>query len=340
MFELDDIQAIFDDWGSGYPWKAEYIPMLLALANAYGQQFPQRRDDIVEGIQQAFGNGYGRTLSAVEFRQDVQGEANMALQLDGTPAAVAQLQFAAIATPPPAAPAPPVPKVRGPNALDLIRQRKQLKALRNQMNTVFGEQLANQAERMEDWFDWTPTGADPLGKPAEEVEGRRNDFGVWLNRGQKVPPRDASLNCWEAVMMTAFLAGLAHVQRLRLIHAKATAVTRGVPTGFVDLDGNAVAPVPLDRTRYAAALERELGGHRGVTMNIAGKKPDMPRRGDLVFLGDMATHVAISVGRQDDGKYHQCMSLWHHNHRSFTKIRTRKMATSNLIKVIPCPFPL
>ena len=50
MFELDDIQAIFDDWGSGYPWKAEYIPMLLALANAYGQQFPQRRDDIVEGI--------------------------------------------------------------------------------------------------------------------------------------------------------------------------------------------------------------------------------------------------------------------------------------------------
>ncbi len=123
-----------------------------------------------------------------------------------------------------------------------------------------------------------------------------NEFALWM-RGGVQPSSTSKMNCWEAIMFGAFLAGLLTEARLRRLHADAAAA--GVTAAAGSRNGNAA---------YMSAI----GAFLGLPAARALSSTAEPNRGDLVFFGGLA-HVALSIGNTTVSgvRQHRVMSLWH-----------------------------
>jgi hypothetical protein len=160
-----------------------------------------------------------------------------------------------------------------------------------------GDALATAAEHMAGWFWWVNSGeqtatyyAKPqhvtkpydlrhnrdkrdrdVFDPVQQHTIRRNTFLSWLLRGNKEPSISSNLNCWEAVLFSAYRAGLITRQTLATMHQ----------------------PGPnLQGVTYRDRYMNCLGFNNSVPLNVAGGL--LPARGDVMFWGQ-DEHVAICV---------------------------------------------
>jgi hypothetical protein len=211
------------------------------------------------------------------------------------------------------------------DALDTIRHARTPTRLLN------GQLMAIAAEGMEGNFHWMPAGPEQ-GKersfyPKEKGgEGNTKDaFAYWLNRGGKEPADDSYMNCWEAVFFTAYRAELVTVQRLRLIHAKATQAARdeGEAAGAFVYFSTLMGALGLGRS---APLVAEIGL--------------LPSPGDVVFIAE-EHHVAVCVEITDEEGLDavKVMSLWKHPHDGYSKLSVLEFGPLvEHARFAPCPF--
>ena len=147
------------------------------------------------------------------------------------------------------------------------------------------------AEGLEDELSWTSTfpGSD------------NTTFGKWLLDGGPDPViATATMNCWELVMYSAFLAGFATKGGLKTIYEKFAK----------DLK----ADIPVAVTNFENALRQ------GKEYVFDPKNPDSPKplRGDVVIFNTLAAHVAVATGG-DNGGSPEIMSLWTQNSKTVYK---------------------
>jgi hypothetical protein len=179
-------------------------------------------------------------------------------------------------------------------------QRAALRRARTPRSNANGRRLAEAAVRLRGYFSWIRSGPSKVSLQGLDSESLRikefnteddriNGFARWLNRGTALSA-DSCMNCWEAVMASAWVAGLVTVQQLRLTHAKAA--------------------VENDQKKYFAHLAQSLGA-----ANECPLVPSIgliPQLGDLIFL-DGLEHVVICVGIDPEPEVLagiQVMSLW------------------------------
>ncbi len=193
-----------------------------------------------------------------------------------------------------------------------------------------GELLSIAAIATEGNFHWMPAGPDQgpgrsfFPKERGGEDNTRDAFAYWLNRGGKEPDSEAYMNCWEAVFFSAYRAGLVSVQRLRLIHAKATLAGRAEGGGGA--------------SDYFSSLINALGFHRSAS--LVPEIGLMPRPGDIIFIAE-DHHVAVCVDINDDEGVDAVivMSLWRHPRDGFSLISVSEFGP--LVKharFAPCPF--
>lgn len=115
-----------------------------------------------------------------------------------------------------------------------------------------------------------------------EEETNKDEFALWIRGEEPAPTHASKMNCWEAVMYSAYLGGVIPKQWLVDVHDKAA-----------------------QSGDYNGALGTALGEPSAVPMTATQE----PGRGDVVFM-DGLNHVVLSLGtKTSDGK-HEVMSLW------------------------------
>lgn len=158
------------------------------------------------------------------------------------------------------------------------------------------ERTVSAALGMENQLYWAgPSGPDPadgnrirtrVERPTDDMAGREtntNDFARWV-RGEGPEPTTASrMNCWEAVLFSAFRGGVVSRQWLVELHNNAAAAGAG----------------------YHGVLEVALGYRNAQPMTSTHS----PARGDIVFMNGLA-HVALALGTVDSAGRHEVLSLW------------------------------
>lgn len=333
MFTLQQIVQLGALYNSGLSQAA--LQYIQQIANAFLQSFPLRRNAIESAISMGMLN-----ISAIATPQAILtrmvDEISEALDIPPVvPPVLQQLPVPTIVPPP-------------PPAFALERQR--LAAARTPAVRQRGAAMVRAACQMHHWFHWVsagpevnqaPPGVEPVHRgrayyPRERWEAKRtedgwdtskagqDDFALWLNRGNRTPHAGWSLNCWEAIFVTAFRANLVSVQRLRLIHARATARARaaGAAAGEAySTEINQALGIPL-----AVPLVPQLGL--------------IPQAGDIIFF-DGDNHVALSLGRRTENGIVRdfCMSLWHQDSGRYSvQIVEYLQAIAGRVTFWPCPF--
>jgi hypothetical protein len=161
--------------------------------------------------------------------------------------------------------------------------------------------LVGETQKLVGKLYWAgPSGPDPAHgfqietthtRPKDDLSGTEvntNDFAVWI-RGGADPTDISKMNCWEAVMYSAWKAGFASKKWIVDLHTKAAA------------DGLAAG----SGAAYMRVLEKGLGFNSAILLTGANE----PKAGDLVFMNGLA-HVALSTGAKVGGANHEVLSLW------------------------------
>jgi hypothetical protein len=251
------------------------------------------------------------------------------------------------APPPPSGPAPPpLPPRPLRQPQDYRAEFDKLTRLRTERSRARGESLAVAALQANGWFRWEKSGPNQPGyggilvssPTAFRPEG--TDFARWVTLNAAEPGMRSTMNCWEAVLFTAYRAGLIDLGWLRILHDQAA--------GTYERQYKDKAPDAAER--YFQKLINKLGFKESVPY-----KPEAglyPRKGDLLFWG--FDHVAVSLGRQwdlrrgeedshteDPHTADRMMSLWHHNGARFARLSVGDIDsgyTRNKLRFTPCPF--
>jgi len=243
-------------------------------------------------------------------------------------------------------PAPPQlpPPTRQAHAEDVQRLRR----LRTRLARDRGRLLAAAARRMAGWFHWVNSGpvttgllalspnAGRLYAPKEHWDHspdnhgwyqhapRRNDFAAWVNATGPIPSPLAHMNCWEAVLFSAFRAGLTTVDWLRFMHRRAALV-------------NEFHRATSDH--YGRALSHALGFYDSV--HFVPSVGLVPYEGDIVYWS-RDEHVAISLGRRwvNGRAEDRLMSHWHNNNGTFSELTLEDLPQGMRtgFRFRPCPF--
>jgi len=148
--------------------------------------------------------------------------------------------------------------------------------------------------------------------------GYRNDFAHWIRGGEAVPDEYSTMNCWEAVLISAFRAGVVDKSWLVKIHERAAAAAEQVSLSFQrrGLDAPIAADAYGTRMKmpyiaYGSSLMASL--HSGALTRYASNDPNQAGRpaipaGHIVFF-DGLDHVALSIGTRDSHGRQQVLSL-------------------------------
>jgi hypothetical protein len=242
-----------------------------------------------------------------------------------------------------------------------------------------GKRLADAALRMDGWFKWVKSGAvapdqpghvvgtpygiksewdhtrtDRTDEPWEDHELKRNDFATWMQGGPPPSPV-AYMNCWEAVLFSAYRAGLTTREQLQTIHRKAALayhlgharnnwdVRQALPSfarrQLARHRETADEKVPGASERYGRALSHAFQFYSSVPFEPeAGLVPAM---GEILFW-DRDNHVAISLGRTwvNGVAKDYIMSHWRHPYDGFNRITLKDLRSDmpTRFRFRPCPF--
>jgi hypothetical protein len=136
------------------------------------------------------------------------------------------------------------------------------------------------------------------------------------------------MNCWEAVLYSAFEAKLVDKSWLQTIHRKAALAYQ-----FNHRLGS------NGEEHYFKALSYALGYYSGsFPYRPAGGL--IPCEGDVLFFG-CDDHVAVSLGRDTSCNPHDwMMSLGTHNDGTFSllSLKTLPQLVQESVRFVPCPF--
>ena len=161
---------------------------------------------------------------------------------------------------------------------------------------------------------------------------KSNDFASWLIANGNQPGFNSRMNCWEAVLFSAFRAGLVSKLWLQTVHRKAAQAYE-----MHDRAGS-------QRTSPASAHYFRALSH---VFNFFSSVPFDPRAGFIPQPGDILfwhcdKHVAISLGRTwaDGVPEDRILSLWLHAGGRFAQLTVGEMPKwmMNDIRFVPCPF--
>jgi hypothetical protein len=252
-------------------------------------------------------------------------------------------QIAPLNTPAPAAHAAPAAHVVPPPPPGHHAEFQKLSRLRTQQSHERGERLADAALRMDGWFHWAKSGPNQPGyggvflKDEAAFKAKGTDFTRWLTRNAAEPGANSTMNCWEAVLFSAYRARLVDAEWLRALHNNASEAYRQHYNQLVD--------GVEDVEHYFRTIVEGLGFNNSVLyIPDAGL---FPRRGDILFLGE--DHVAVSLGRSwNENLSHlghsamdHMMSLWKHNGGKFAHLCIADIYegwSTNKPRFAPCPF--
>ncbi|MEV5705485.1 hypothetical protein [Actinoallomurus sp. NPDC052274] len=124
----------------------------------------------------------------------------------------------------------------------------------------------------------------------------KNGFLTWLFEDGPEPGPSDTMNCWEAVLYTAYRAGLVDKAWLKQVHVNAH---------------DAAAAARLCRRYYARLLEQMCSGPRSrLEIDPVTKisTPDVPA-GCVISMGG-TNHMVASLGTRDDSGHQQVLSHW------------------------------
>jgi hypothetical protein len=116
---------------------------------------------------------------------------------------------------------------------------------------------------------------------------KRNDFAGWLTANGAVPGNNSWMNCWEAVLFSAFRANLIDKIRLRTIHNKAALAYQLCHRHGRETLTNA-------GSHYSLALSQAFNYFASVLFEPRAGL--IPQVGDILFWA-RDEHVAVSLGR-------------------------------------------
>ena len=204
-------------------------------------------------------------------------------------------------------------------------QRSRLTHVRTVETENHGGLLAGMAEKLVGYFEWVDSRFDSKTQlPVDQISKSgvttyKNDFIGWLKRvPTEVLQGGYKMNCWEAVLVSAYQAGLITHERLRNLH------------GFgIGEHG------PLSEDAHDRRLQTALGLFNAFPLV---KEIDLvPSRGDLMFASDWH-HVMICLGPETyDGV--PVMSLWNYPQNHFCKTFAESFGGNIFeMKFVPCPF--
>jgi hypothetical protein len=178
------------------------------------------------------------------------------------------------------------------------------------------ERVAAAAIKAKGLFEWVTAGCKSSDKSFKALtkgdnadrEEKENSFIGWLYGGKPAPGDDGTLNCWQAVILSAFRAGVVTKEWVKKVHEDAEGA--GQAAYAEDMDGEE------ETDRSAVKSAKKAGGD--AWKNAIGKALKMdtakdvdaenrPQRGDVVFMNDM-DHVCLSLG--PEGSKDKVMSLW------------------------------
>ncbi|MFD9293315.1 hypothetical protein ACFWBV_34720 [Streptomyces sp. NPDC060030] len=140
--------------------------------------------------------------------------------------------------------------------------------------------------------------------------GKDNAFTQWLFASGPEPGSEGVMNCWEAVLFSAYRAGVVDKVWLTHIHeiAAEAAVQAGENVQDRGNDPDMVWAFHVYYTSFRRSLFRgDLSEY--IIDNEGGfSGPDIPA-GELVFF-DVSAHVAISMGTRDAAGRQKVLSMW------------------------------
>lgn len=331
-------------WPAEFADFRQFVGIATHIANAYKAVRPNLA---LLGVQMAIFNAAQNFLAqpgdAARFRDLLITEFNDDLNVPHAPPAATAVNL----NPAPPPPGPPPPAGSRQKAAD----RQTIAAMRSAASQIAGRALANAARELEDMFHWTQRGhseALPWEPPPSTALGKRN-FALWLqSTGFQEPGIGTALNCWEAVLFSAYKARLVTKAQLLAAYMQAEAAFRqsAEPDLRTASKRGAHSMLRTDQQQritqgHIAYLEtldaRFFRSHFSVAVDPENGL--IPQKGDLIMVnGDFREHIAISMGRQwvGDHSVDRVMSLWFHNAGRMAEIPLE--ALGDTLAYRPCPF--
>jgi hypothetical protein len=151
---------------------------------------------------------------------------------------------------------------------------------------------------------------------------------MWVNGTGPLPSPLAHMNCWEAVLFSAYRASLVSLTWLQTIHRRASVVNEF--NHWITGRGEA---------NYDRALSYALGFLDSVP--FAPQAGLIPREGDVLYW-DRNEHVAIALGRRwvNGNPEDSIMSHWHNNGGTFSVLTLEDLPiwARTGFRFRPCPF--
>lgn len=254
-------------------------------------------------------------------------------------------------------PTPPAPPHTVPPEIQARRQR--VKAMRTLHQRRRGESLATTARSLLGSWRWTERAPDsilPYRYARTNTSGYTdiNGFDRWLQGGGPPPSGTTALNCRDAVLVTACMAGLLGPGQIRAVYMLAEKQARhtlgDVALAMQRADSSSWT-TPQQQTgsnayvAYLRVIDDQLTRYRDA-FPVDLRHGLIPHPGDLVFVTGNSrdlppNHVCLSLGRRwiNGTPVDEVASLWHHDNGKFTRAGLGDMASYvTELTFMPCPF--
>ncbi len=141
--------------------------------------------------------------------------------------------------------------------------------------------------------------------PPYDFRDSTNDLAAWVLGGPE-PTNASRMNCWEAVLFSAYKAGVLTKSWILQVHQQATNAAVDWAKKSEKRGEDSDHQFYSGQLAYNDLLETKLGLASATLYDPAKKQ--VPGRGDVVFMQGLA-HVALALG-QDSAGNTEVMSLW------------------------------
>lgn len=347
------------------PWNAARIEALWTTQSAAISGAPPYLKKYVAGFAEManlFEAAAGKAIDAVDMAVAISN-----CNEGDNPAAVRrclinELEFTTDISAPPAAATLPliagtvIPAPPRAVAPEILAARQCLAAMRSPQKTRRGAIAARTAKSLLGQWRWVDRNPDSIAPyraklasetPYSDIHG----FARWMQDGGAPPTGSIALNCREAVLVTAYMAGLLGHGQLRATYWAAEAQARKA-LGDVLLDMQRTdaqtwtaqsSTASAAYVAYVQWIDKILTGYpKAVPVDL--NHGLIPQAGDVVFVRGTASalpnHVCLSLGRNRiDGRLvDEVASLWHHDNGIFTRATLYEMSHPDNLLYVPCPF--
>ncbi|TWT13845.1 hypothetical protein [Reyranella sp. CPCC 100927] len=252
----------------------------------------------------------------------------------------------------------PTPPGRDPIPPRVLADRQRVAAMRSPQKTRRGAILARTARSLLGQWRWVDRAPDSIlpyrGRRASQTQYTDiHAFDRWVQGGGPAPTGTTALNCRDAVLVTASVAGLLSHGELRAAYRAAEVQAKAI-LGDVLLDMQRTSATDWTKQQsktgtkayvaYVKRIDETLTAYPHA-VPVKRKFGLIPQAGDVVFVRGSASalpdHVCLSLGRNriNGQLVDEVASLWHHNNGTFTRAKLTDMADyEDDLLYVPCPF--